>query len=204
MSLLRITGPGRFERFYRRQMVQSRKTCSRFRKTCIPRLSHFIAQQAVAAFDKRGAKNASLQTAADLLRKWDGQMDKDQPAPLIAALMYQQLRRAVGDRASNGKGDLWETVMAGPVIERILRDRPAEWFRDYDQLAAAVFRRCDGRRQAQPGPRSEPVAIRRLPGNHAAPSGPRAGELGETRSDAGQILPHQHRACSDERFVDDR
>ena len=24
--------------------------------------------------------------------------------------------------------------MAGPTVERLLRDRPAEWFRDYDQL----------------------------------------------------------------------
>lgn len=101
--------------------------------------SHFIAQQAVATFDKRGAKNPSLQTAADLLRKWDGQMDKDQPGPLIATLMYEQLRRAVGDRASNGKGNLWETVMGNAVVERILRDRPAEWFRDYDQLVLRCF-----------------------------------------------------------------
>ena len=53
-------------------------------------------------------------------------MDKDQPAPLIAeTLIYEQLRRAVGDRASNGKGNLWETVMGNAVVERILRDRPA-------------------------------------------------------------------------------
>ena len=51
-------------------------------------------------------RTQSLISGADILRKWNGQMDKDEAAPLIATLMYQQLRRAVGDRASNGKGEL--------------------------------------------------------------------------------------------------
>ena len=58
-------------------------------------------------------RTPSLQAGADILRKWNGQMDKDESAPLIASLMYQQLRRAIGDRASNGKGDLWEVRMGG-------------------------------------------------------------------------------------------
>ena len=72
--------------------------------------------------------NESLKTGAELLRKWNGQMEKDQAAPLLAALLYQQLRQAIGDRASNGKGQLWETRMVGPVIERILRERPSNGF----------------------------------------------------------------------------
>ncbi len=102
-------------------------------------LSQFIAQQTLAAFDKRDANNESLKTGAELLRKWNGQMEKDQAAPLLAALLYQQLRQAIGDRASNGKGQLWETRMVGPVIERILRERPSNWFRDYDQLLVRCF-----------------------------------------------------------------
>jgi penicillin G amidase len=97
-------------------------------------LMKFIAQQTVAAYDKRNAKNEALQAAVELLRKWDGQMDKDGAAPLVAALVYQRLRTAVGNRASNGKGELWDSSMAGPVIERLLRERPVQWFRDYDQL----------------------------------------------------------------------
>jgi penicillin amidase len=102
-------------------------------------LSKFIAQQAVAMFDKRGPKDSSLKAGADILRNWNGQMDKDLSAPLIATLLYQQLKRAIGDRASNGKGELWESRMAGPVIERILKDRPPEWFRDYDQMLMRCF-----------------------------------------------------------------
>jgi penicillin G amidase len=102
-------------------------------------LSHFIARQAVAAFDKRGSKNESLKAAAEALRGWNGQMEKDQAAPMIAALIYQQLRIAIGNRASNGKADIWEGTMVGPIIERLLRDRPAEWFGDYDQLVLRCF-----------------------------------------------------------------
>ncbi len=119
-------------------------------------LSYFIAQQTLQAYDKRGTKNESLQAGAEILRKWNGQMERSEAAPFLAALLYQQLRRAVGDRASNGKGELWDTLMAGPVIERILRDRPTEWFRDYDQLLLRCFvdameegRRAQGRNPAQ-------------------------------------------------------
>lgn len=102
-------------------------------------LLHFIAKQVVTAFEKRGAKDASLEAGARMLRDWNGQMERDQPAPYLASLLYQQLRRAVGDRASNGKGNLLESIMAGAVIERILRERPERWFRDYDQLLLRCF-----------------------------------------------------------------
>lgn len=95
---------------------------------------HFLARQMAAVFDRSQTRNESLRPAVDILRKWNGQMDKDQPAPFLATLLYQQLRREIGDRASTGKGELWDTVMAAPAIERILRDRPPEWSRDYDQL----------------------------------------------------------------------
>lgn len=97
-------------------------------------LSHFLAHQAVAAFDRNAAKYELLRPGVELLRNWNGQMEKDKAAPFITALLYQRLRRAVGDRASSGKGALWESRMAGPVIERLLRDRPAAWFDNYDQL----------------------------------------------------------------------
>jgi penicillin amidase len=46
--------------------------------------------------------------------------------------------------------------MAGPVVERLLRERPTEWFRDYDQLLLRCFldameegRRLQGRDPAR-------------------------------------------------------
>jgi penicillin amidase len=61
-------------------------------------------------------------------------MEKGTAAPFLAVLIYQQLKRAIGERASPGKGAVYESMMAGPVIERLLRQRPSDWFGDYDQL----------------------------------------------------------------------
>ncbi|HUS08157.1 MAG TPA: penicillin acylase family protein [Bryobacteraceae bacterium] len=101
--------------------------------------SHFLAQQVIAAYDKRGAKNPALSDAAEVLRAWKGQMEKGEPAPFLVTLIYQHIRRAVGDRAAPGKGTLYEGVMAGPVVEKLLRQRPAGWFPDYDQLLLRSF-----------------------------------------------------------------
>ncbi|HYP06299.1 MAG TPA: penicillin acylase family protein [Bryobacteraceae bacterium] len=99
----------------------------------------FIAQQTVTAYDKRKPKDDVLRVSVDLLRNWNGQMEIDGSAPLIATLIYQKLRTAVGNRASNGKSELWESSMAAPVVERLLRERPVQWFRDYDQLLMRCF-----------------------------------------------------------------
>jgi penicillin amidase len=154
---------GEYGPYYRSQQIRSLLTKARtpedmlaIQKDVYSGLSHFIAQQVVAAYDKRGAKNASLDAGVEVLRKWNGQMEKDESAPLITTLVYQQLRRTIGDRASNGKGELWESRMAGPVVERLLRERPTEWFRDYDQVLLRCFldameegRRLQGRDPAR-------------------------------------------------------
>ena len=97
-------------------------------------LSLYLAREVVKAFDKRGAKNPSLTDAIEVLRNWNGQMEKGQPAPFLVTLIYQHLRRAMADRASPGKGQLYEVLGAGPVLEKLLRERPDGWFSDYDQL----------------------------------------------------------------------
>jgi penicillin amidase len=94
----------------------------------------FLARQTVAAFDKKKSNDARAVEAAGILRTWNGQMDKDSPAPLIAELLYLQLRRALAERASPKNGELYTTQMAAAVVERILRERPPGWFPDYDAL----------------------------------------------------------------------
>jgi penicillin G amidase len=102
-------------------------------------LLHFIAQQVIAAYDKRGLKSTSLAGSADLLRSWNGQMEKGTAAPVIVSLVYQQLRNAIADRAAPNHARTYSSSMAGPVIERLLRERPAKWFDDYDQLLLRTF-----------------------------------------------------------------
>ena len=92
----------------------------------------FLAEQVVAAYDKRGSKNPALDPSVALLRAWDGRMDKDQGAPFLSTLVYQHLRNSVAESASPGKGQLYEYAMGPAVIGKLLRERPEGWFRDYD------------------------------------------------------------------------
>jgi len=101
--------------------------------------SYFLAQQVVAAWDARNANNPALREAVDLLRKWSGQMEKGTAAPLVAALVFQQLRKAAADRAAPGSGQTYETMMAPALLEQLLRERPRDWFQDYDQLLMKCF-----------------------------------------------------------------
>ena len=101
--------------------------------------SHFLSQQVLAAYKARGQRNANLADAATLLEKWNGQMEKGQAAPLVVTLIFQQLRRAIADRAAPGKGAFYDPDIATAAIEKLLRDRPASWFSDYDSLLLRAF-----------------------------------------------------------------
>jgi penicillin amidase len=106
--------------------------------------SDFLARQLVVAFDSRvvpkapKAQNpntdASLAEAVALLRNWSGQMEKGTAAPLIVQLTYDELRKAVADRAAPGLADAYDSAMSPAVIEKLLRERPDGWFDDYNQL----------------------------------------------------------------------
>jgi penicillin G amidase len=101
--------------------------------------SDFLAKQLIAAFDtpphSNNAKNdAGLADAIALLRKWTGQMEKGTAAPMIVQLTYQEIRKAIAERAAPGLADVYEYGMSPAVIEKLLRERPAGWFDDYNQL----------------------------------------------------------------------
>uniref|UniRef100_Q01WS0 Penicillin amidase n=1 Tax=Solibacter usitatus (strain Ellin6076) TaxID=234267 RepID=Q01WS0_SOLUE len=114
--------------------------------------SHFLARQIVDAYQRRNAHNPSLDDSVAMLREWNGQMDKDLPAPFLITLAYQHVRRAVAENASSASGLAYEFNMAPVVVQRLLTERPAGWFADYDDmllraLADAVeeARRIQGR-----------------------------------------------------------
>jgi len=94
----------------------------------------FLAGEAVTAYDARPAGTAALDTAVELLRSWDGRMEADGAAPMVATLLDQHIRKAVAERASPGSGLSYATGMAPSVVEQLLRERPEDWFEDYDQL----------------------------------------------------------------------
>jgi penicillin amidase len=101
--------------------------------------SQFLAQQVVAAWDARKATNPALREAVDLLRSWNGQMEKGTAAPMVVTLIFQQFRKAVAERAAPGTGQTYEFGMSAAVLEKLLRERPAGWFPDYNATLMKCF-----------------------------------------------------------------
>ncbi len=106
----------------------------RIQKDVYSGFNRFLGLQVVAAWDQRGASNPQLAGAVEMLRKWDGQMDKDHPEPLITTLVFQHLRKAVAARAAPATGGAYDAQMSSAVIEKLLKARPADWFADYNEL----------------------------------------------------------------------
>jgi penicillin G amidase len=94
----------------------------------------FLAQQAVQAWDKHPNSSAQMRSAADTLRNWNGQTEKKTAAPMVASLLDNELRKAAAKAAAPGTEGEYAARMAPVVIEKLLRERPAGWFKDYDDL----------------------------------------------------------------------
>ncbi|MCP5111876.1 MAG: penicillin acylase family protein, partial [bacterium] len=95
---------------------------------------HYLAGETVKAYDQRGLESESVGAAVELLRSWNGEMDAGQAAPLVAALLFQHLRKAIAERAAPGAGAGYDVDLASLVVERLVRERPEAWFDDYDPL----------------------------------------------------------------------
>ena len=94
----------------------------------------FIAAQTVAAYDKRNAHNSALEDAVTLLRNWNGQMESKLAAPFLSTLIFQHVRTSMAELAAPGKSPLYEPPISTAVVEKLLGERPAGWFRDYDAM----------------------------------------------------------------------
>jgi penicillin G amidase len=138
---------GDFAAYYRAHEIKSRlNAAAKWRpdqmlavqKDVYSEFSVFLAQQIVAAWDAR--KAADLRDAVDVLRNWNGQMEKDTAAPLIVTLAYQELQKAVANRAAPGFADSYDYPAAPVVIETLLRERPPAWFADYGDLLLKCLR----------------------------------------------------------------
>ncbi len=139
---------GSFGSFYRakqiRDLLRSREgwrpeDMLAVQKDVYSPFSHFLGKLAVAAYDRKKPAKPSLAEAVDVLRNWNGQAEKGTAAPLLAALFYQHLRSEIAEKASPGKGSAYQFNMASSVVERLLRERPAGWFSDYDKFILDSF-----------------------------------------------------------------
>ncbi len=104
---------------------------------------HFLAKQVIAAFAKRGSGAELIGEAVAILRGWDGQMDKDEAAPLMTRLFNAQMGTALVDslvpQKAGGKSGEHISGLAGArasvpdiaprpwIIEGLLRQRPKGW-----------------------------------------------------------------------------
>ena len=114
-------------------------------------LLHRLAWQFVSAAGPR-ANNDELKAAVELLRIWNGQMEKGTATPMIALLGYQKLHQMLAERATPGKAQLYTSSMAGEVIERLVVERPQAWFKDWDQvLTKALSDALEEGRKSQGG-----------------------------------------------------
>jgi penicillin amidase len=95
---------------------------------------HFLASQLVEAYARRKAHSTDLDAVSRILRDWNGQMDKGLAAPFVTTLAYQHIRTAVVERAAPGKGVQYTREVGAAIVEKLLRERPAAWFDDYDEM----------------------------------------------------------------------
>ena len=119
----------------------------RIQKDVYSGFNKFLARQLAAAYADRKGTNKVFDSAIAMLATWDGQMDAERPEPLITNLTYQYLRKAIAERASPGNGELYELQIATAVVERILREHPAGWFGNYNELLLRCF--ADGMEEGQ-------------------------------------------------------
>jgi len=101
--------------------------------------SQYLAQAIVEAYDRHKAQHGEMAGAVQVLRGWNGQMDKEAAAPLIVTLAYERLKVLVAQSASPVMGDKYKFQMAPAVIETLLRTRPAGWFGDWDETILHGF-----------------------------------------------------------------
>ena len=105
----------------------SRRTCTRpiyiswLRKPCRPGIS---IPDRIPRFAKQ----------RKTLRNWNGQMEKKTAAPMVVSLIDAELRKAAAKAAAPGAESDYAARLAPVVIERLLRERPANWFPSYDDL----------------------------------------------------------------------
>jgi penicillin G amidase len=119
----------------------------RIQKDVYSGFNKFLARQLAAAYADRKGTNKIFDSAIAMLATWDGQMDAERPEPLITNLTNQYLRKAIAERASPGNGEVYDLQIATAVVERILRERPAGWFGNYNELLLRCF--ADGMEEGQ-------------------------------------------------------
>ncbi len=105
--------------------------------------ANHLAHEIVSAYDHAKPAKPELREAVALLRSWNGQMEKQTPAPLLVTLAYEQLRTRAVKAAWSGSSDVYHSIMAPAAIQNIVDSRGRMFFGDTNQalldaLAAGI------------------------------------------------------------------
>jgi penicillin amidase len=103
---------------------------------------HRLAQRTVQAWDKEKAHKTDLAESIALLRTWNGQVEQKLSAPLLASLLYLQMRSSVAERASPGHGAIYTYQMSPWVVDRYATE---------DMLLPALAKAYEAGRKLQGG-----------------------------------------------------
>lgn len=89
----------------------------------------FLARQAVNAIGKDQSQNPMLRGAADVLRRWNGQMDKSEAAPMITELLSNHLGGSLvaASVQRSGQTRIPDMLPRPFVIQSLLCERPNGW-----------------------------------------------------------------------------
>jgi penicillin G amidase len=106
-------------------------------------LAHKIIAAYDSAFDHGKPSKPELREAVTLLRSWNGQMEKQTPAPLLIILTYQQLEKRALKSAWSGPADVYQSMLAPAAIQNIIDSNGGLFFRNTNQalldaLAAGI------------------------------------------------------------------
>lgn len=101
--------------------------------------NQFLAKRIVKAYASRYGVNKAMSDAVDLLKTWDGQMDRDRPEPLITELTSNYIKKAAAERASPGSAGIYRYQLSSAIVQRMLTEQPRDWFPDYDQMLLQAF-----------------------------------------------------------------
>ncbi|MBC8164538.1 MAG: penicillin acylase family protein [Bryobacteraceae bacterium] len=156
----KYTVSGEFDPGYRARQIRARLSARKgwkpaellgVQKDVYSAFLHSLAREIVRSADAKKPADQMTREAIELLRKWNGQMEKGNAAPMIAALSYQQLRTSIVDRVGT-KNAVYEGSVAAAVVDRLVHAKPKEWFGDWDgeilrnlSLALEEGRRLQGR-----------------------------------------------------------
>ncbi|MBV9085481.1 MAG: penicillin acylase family protein [Acidobacteriaceae bacterium] len=160
---------GNFHDGYRARQIRTRLKANRklgvrdmlaIQKDVYSAYDHFLARQVIAAGARHAPSEDILRAAIDVLRNWNGQMDKNEAAPTITELLSTQMRswlvlsvvRPASPRDLPGsqlshesipsrrnapevrpKDDFVPEILPSyHVLEQLLRTRPPGWVPDND------------------------------------------------------------------------